>query len=310
MGAIKLSLLAAASIYLSSSEAQSNSTSNSTCTGLDTFKDGYNATGSLATPGFRVNDTYPASTWTWSQYIVNAPTSDSQNTIWRTIGLKTDPILNLSDASLPYTGCAIVPTGIKMTSETEKDDGTCSTVFSSDCLKEIQDVLKNNAASDHSETQYPCASLLGSVGQAKGSKCKGIWGGWDAVQFLPRNFTQVTNKCNINPGNSDSKSRAFFSWSVGPSTDIDNFTAYDEAIRFPLPLFTAVWLKDTSNGTNSHVYSSPSWSDTRILCLPGNTTVAGSRNITVADAAANDAGRTGVSLLGVVGLAGLVALCL
>ena len=73
--------------------------------------------------------------------------------------------------------------------------------------------------------------------------------------------------------------------------------------RFSVPAF----LRDTANGTVFNDTGNPFWSDTRVLCLPGNTTTPGSSNITVAEkAAASGAGRVGASLGAVVRLAVLV----
>jgi len=308
MGSIKSSMLIAASICLSFSNAQNNGTSNSTtaCGPEIEFKDGYNATGSLATPGFRVNESYPASTWTWSQYIVDFPINSTEYSIWKKFGLKTDPVLNLSDASLPYTGCMIAPLVTKFDSKSEKDDGTCSTVFSSDCLEEIQANLQTSASSQagRPETVSPCANLL-SFSVIKGSKCKGAWDEYFTAQNLPKNFNQSQSMeaCQGNPGNSDVTSAGFPNWGNLSATGPNDFTAYDAAIKFPQPLFVMMWLKDTTNGSGLQISSaSPPWWDIRIMCLPGNTTVAGSRNITDAVAIA---GRVEMSLIGVVGLAAL-----
>jgi hypothetical protein len=124
-------------------------------------------------------------------------------------------------------------------------------------------------------------------------------------RFLPNNFSEPLNttkpSCDPNPGNSTSDTGGFISWSHGASTASDDFTNYDKAIRFTMPLFVAVWLKDTMN-EGFHV-GQVAWSDSRVMCIPGNTTVEGSRNITQADA---DAGAERVGGMNLVALMGLV----
>jgi len=297
-------------MFLSTCIAQTNNTGGDCVSAY--FKDGYNATGSITTPGFRVNDTYPSSSWTWSQYIVDYDNGNNISAIWQTLSLKTDPVQNLSDPKIPYTACSIAPTGIKYAKNAQRDDGTCSSVFSSDCLKAIQDSMKSGAAaisgSSTSSTIEPCSQLLNGL-SSKGGKCDGVFDGWISAQFMPSNFSEprpTSSGCNYaNPGDSNATSGGFFSWSDSSGTE----TAYYDAIRFPQPIFIAAWLKDTSNGS-SFTYNTDdtTWSDTRVMCIPGNTTMAGSRNITEAEKAANAAGKAGPCLFAVVGFAVLVGI--
>lgn len=311
MGFIRSSLLVAGTIYLRIYVAATQSNETGRDCSKQPFRDGYNATGSITIPGFRVNDSYPVTAWTWSQYLVETAYDSNQSEIWQTLGLKTDPLLNLSDPKTPYTACAIAPIQVKYSAKAEKDDGTCSSVFDSDCLRAIQDSLREHASSlsgtlSGSSSVTPCGQIFDDL-SAKGKKCEGMFGGWVSSQFMPNNFSEpmpTSPGCGyFNVGDSNS-TRGFFSWSGSLGTSKGNFTAYDAAIRFPQPIFVAAWLKDTTNGSSySYDTGSPPWSDTRVMCIPGNTTVAGSRNITEADAAANDVEKIRSNLFAVVGLA-------
>ena len=110
-------------------------------------------------------------------------------------------------------------------------------------------------------------------------------------RFLPGNFTGPTSPpvCSdpTNPGNSNETNPAFFSWGDIASTAPDNFTIYDEAIKTPLPLIVATWLKDSgSQGEEGN-----GWADTKLMCIPGNVTEPGSR--TLAEATKGGAIRLG-----------------
>jgi hypothetical protein len=90
-----------------------------------------------------------------------------------------------------------------------------------------------------------------------------------------------------NPGNSNETNRAFFVWVDIASTTPDNFTIYDEAIKTPLPLIVATWLKDSvSQGEEGN-----GWADTKLMCIPENVTEPGSR--TLAEATKGGAIRLG-----------------
>jgi hypothetical protein len=106
-----------------------------------------------------------------------------------------------------------------------------------------------------------------------------MWTGSIGSRFLPGNFTGPTSPavCSdpTNPGNSNETNRAFFAWGDIASTALDNFTIYDEAIKTPLPLIVATWLKESGiqeEGGNG-------WADTKLMCIPGNVTEPGSRTL-------------------------------
>jgi hypothetical protein len=118
-----------------------------------------------------------------------------------------------------------------------------------------------------------------------------MWTGSIGSRFLSGNFTGPTSPpvCSdpTNPGNSNETNRAFFAWGDIASTAPDNFTIYDEAIKTPLPLIVATWLKDSgSQGEEGN-----GWADTKLMCIPGNVTEPGSR--TLAEATKGGAIRLG-----------------
>lgn len=64
----------------------------------------------------------------------------------------------------------------------------------------------------------------------------------------------------------------------------------------PQPIVVAAFLKNARNGSMRAVGSSTgAWADARLLCLPGNTTEPGSRNITQAQKD-NGVGKEGVTM--------------
>ncbi|KAN0112634.1 hypothetical protein V8E51_005585 [Hyaloscypha variabilis] len=266
------------------------------------FDNGYNASGSISMPGPRVNDSYPASTWTWSKYIVDLVDDDrSQSTIWQQFGLQTSPLQNLSDPSLPFTGCAIGfedPTSAG-SKTAENDDGTCTSVLTPDCVQELIASV-NATASSWSGTMSEninCLSLLPTY-QTSSSKCYQQWSGLIGTQFLPASFSSTPNPgaCQgVNPGDSNAANLSFFGWSDGTAAP-DNFTYYDRAIRSPTPFLVAMWLKPANGSGNaigvSSSGSSGAWADTQLLCIPGNKTEPGSRSIETADQAAPSASST------------------
>jgi len=309
MTIFKTSLLLSAS-FLSLSTAQSSQNGNSSiviCPKPNLFSNDYNSTGSVTVDGFRVDDSFPESTWTWSQYIANREDGNRTDPT-RTMGLKTNPVQNLSDPSIPYTGCIFVPLDVKFSSKAMQDDGTCSSVFSADCLKEIHDTIASAAAGLSGATQKSGPVDCPYFSPMKSSKCKDAWSGSISGPWLSRNFTppRTAGGCPPqNPGDSNGTSGSFFSWSTtirGSATD--NYTEYDHAILYPQPLFVSVWLKETNSSGEL-----PRWSDTRIMCIPGNVTEPGSRSATQAQADSGS-GKMGSSLFGVAASAALLVLFL
>ena len=89
----------------------------------------------------------------------------------------SSPIQNLSDPSLPYTSCVVIPNGVPISSsKAQQDDGTCSSVFSADCLSELTAYINSTAHSftgiDQTNSS-PCSELLENVSGSSSSKCKG-----------------------------------------------------------------------------------------------------------------------------------------
>lgn len=204
-----------------------------------------------------------------------------------------------------------------MNSNGARDNGTCNTVFTSACIAEII-YMVNQTASQWSDTTIAsadsttCNQLLGNIDADSSSACHNQWSGSISSRFMPRNFTGNTSPvCTpvINPGETNSTSRSFFSWAHG-STASDNYTFYDEVLLHPQPIIVAAFLKDARNRSTQVVGSSTgAWSDTRLLCLPGNTTEPGSRNITQAQR--NNGvgrGRMTMGMFAVVALTALVGL--
>ncbi|KAL3419448.1 hypothetical protein PVAG01_09670 [Phlyctema vagabunda] len=268
---------------------------NSTCNDSSSYMPFYNASGSASTPGFRVNESYPATTWTWTRYVADVPDGPGTNNVHQTLGLQTSPLQNLSDAaSLPYTGCLIALVGLSAL-ENGTDDGTCTSVIGSDCVREIISVVNASAAGlsgaeTGSSDSVSCPSLLDGLS----SGCSNLWTATNNNQFLPNNFTNLSDPdCSnpVNKGNSNSTSGAFFGWGDSESTARGDFTVYDNVISTSTPIIVTTWLKATSNVTDipSTVVTNSGWADTKLICLPANVIEAGSRNVT--KPAADSAGR-------------------
>jgi hypothetical protein len=143
-----------------------------------------------------------------------------------------------------------------------------------------------------------CADMLPGL-DSDNNECKGEWAGFVSGDFISENYTApAADECyQQNPGDSNSTNMNFISWSVPGGSTPDNFTEYDLAILYPQPVFVAVWGKQNSTDADGAL-----WSDSRVMCLPGNVTVAGSRNITEAQKASGSE-KLRSSLLGVVVLA-------
>ncbi|CZS95532.1 hypothetical protein WAI453_011412 [Rhynchosporium graminicola] len=255
----------------------------------------YNASGSISIPGFRVNDTYPESTWTWSRYVINGEKPGNRTAISQTITLQTDPIQNLTDASsLPYTGCVFAFNDLSdYKNRGNGDDGTCSSVFTSACRAHILQIVTQNAEalsarSSGSRQDFSCPSLFGSSGSltSDDSPCKDIIAGTVSSQFLSSNFTDGGNTLEpgcplVNPGNSTLEDEPFFSWQ-GASTESGNFTLYNRAVLNALPVLMVGWLKETDDKTAQSGAvggGETRWTDARLMCVSANQTRPGSRDL-------------------------------
>jgi hypothetical protein len=239
------------------------------------------------------------------------------------------PLQNLSDPSIPYTGCVITITELNSSrvKDTSKDTGNCSTVFGGDCLEEIRNSIQG-AASSYSGTpagsasNFECSNIFDilTFAQNKDSKCSAnLFTETIATQFLPNNFTGDPKPiCPItNPGDSNSTDghRAFFGWGALAETKPDNYTIYDIAVTSHMPVFVATWLKNASNTAGSYTLTPGSgWADTQIMCIPANETQPGSRNFTEAQStqtgAAEKISGMGVWAFGVASLTVLFGLFL
>ncbi|KAL2063671.1 hypothetical protein VTL71DRAFT_5476 [Oculimacula yallundae] len=303
---IVASLLAAASL-LDLVAAQDNDTRSSEdrCQGGNDdswFPNAtFNATGSLSVPGFRVNDTYPESTWTWSRYVINGEKSGNRTAISQTLTLKTDPIQNLTDASsLPYTGCVFVFNSLGSSAYKNKittENGTCNSILTPACRAHILSTAITGASrvsnrASGSSASFSCPSLFsGSLG-GDDSPCKDIDTSSFSQRFLPNNFTDGRNTREpgcplLNVGNSTLEDEPFFSWQ-GDSTQSGNFTLYDRALLNALPVLTVAWLKATSNESLLGVVQGEAdvgWTSANLMCIGANETQPGSRNFTQAERA-------------------------
>jgi len=209
------------------------------------------------------------------------------------------PVQNLSDPSLPYTGCimALLPPETGFPSAGEKDNGSCTSVLTPDCVNEILTNIQQSAQAIYLTTtgsaeSYTCPQLMDTVGDSKDSKCYQQWGGSVSSRFLTNNFTGPTYPYCLNPtnpGQSNAENQSFFSWGTGSTKGLTNYSNYDPTIRIPQPLIVATWLKAVTNSNTVDQPAQGNWADTRLLCIPGNVTTPGSRNITEADKAAGAA---------------------
>lgn len=102
------------------------------------------------------------------------------------------PLQNLSDPSLPYTGCILVPFGTLASKDAANDNGSCTSVLSNECLQEIISTVNGTAAglSGSSRLAFSdCSQLLGTIGTPT-SKCANLWpAGFGSAGFLPKTFT-------------------------------------------------------------------------------------------------------------------------
>ncbi|KAK0104437.1 hypothetical protein ONS95_004727 [Cadophora gregata] len=295
-------LLAAASLFGSSGAQNDTQQPGDSCQGMQRNNDWfpnaiYNASDSVSVPGFRVNDTYPESTWTWTRYVNWHSTFNDRRAIAQTITLQTDPIQNLTDASaLPYTGCVVVFSDLGSNSnyknEGSSENGSCNTILTSECRTHLLNTVTTNAASlsgqiSGSRSSFSCLELFGAGGSPNSDgPCEGQWSETLSSQFLPNNFTDRTNVaepgCPVtNVGNSTLEDGVFFSW-LQPGTQVNNFTLYDRAVLNALPVLTVAWLKATGGETGNQVVvqgEGGAWLDARLMCITANQTQPGSRNL-------------------------------
>jgi hypothetical protein len=192
------------------------------------------------------------------------------------------PLENLLDPSYPYNGCIVIPLHVVTSNpNANKDDGTCSSVLSSDCLAELKSQLTR--AIDSTTGYSGCGDILGNVGTSPTSKCYQAWdpSGYSASRLIPFNTT-ADEQCNLNPGNSDASNPSFLSWHYDNYSDApNNFTNYDHAILFPQPVFVVAYTNSSGSTTSS------------IMCIPANNTTPGSRTVGEADGTSTSSGAMG-----------------
>lgn len=199
--------------------------------------------------------------------------------------------MNLSDPSLPYTGCIIIPRSVRVAGR--EDDGSCSGIFNSGCISEILSKVNASAAAfsgtqKGSAAAFSCPQLIQSITTSSSSKCASQWHGSTSTEFLANNFsTEGTSSRRCIPTNETG--HPFFGWAKEPNPRAD-FSDYDQAIRTPHPMIVTVWLKATDHDLDDPKRDSPGWADTKLFCIPANNTVPGSRNLTVANRAAGGGG--------------------
>ncbi|KAG4429809.1 hypothetical protein IFR05_014709 [Cadophora sp. M221] len=245
----------------------------------------YNASGSATVPGFRINSSYPESTWTWTRYVnQNIDLESNTSTVEETLGLVTDPVQNLSSRSqTPFAACVFVFNEFnKYKNDGSKENGTCNTMLTSECKEHLLATSRSNAyslsGSSFSNGVVSCPSLLGAlVATASDSPCRGQWTGVVSSPFLSQNSTDASppppgsRVCPVeNLGNSTARDRAFLSWGDWEGFATDNYTAYDRAVRNVLPVLTVAWLKNTTYLDG--------WSDSRLFCLNAVQTTPESRS--------------------------------
>ncbi|KAL5315203.1 hypothetical protein ACEPPN_017854 [Leptodophora sp. 'Broadleaf-Isolate-01'] len=160
----------------------------------------YNASGSATVPGFRVNHSYPDSTWTWTRYVSwDIDFETNRSSVEETLGLATDPVLNLSSRSqTPFAACVFVFNEFdKYKNDGRKENGTCNTILTSECKDHLLATSRSNAYSlsgrSFSDGIVSCPSLLGAlVATASDSPCRGQWTGVVSSPFLSQNSTGAT----------------------------------------------------------------------------------------------------------------------
>lgn len=62
---------------------------------INSFEHGYNASGSITIPGFRINDSYSASSWTFTRSISALNTSNNERELTQDISLQTSYVPHL-----------------------------------------------------------------------------------------------------------------------------------------------------------------------------------------------------------------------
>jgi len=203
------------------------------------------------------------------------------------------PSLNLTDTNaLPYTGCYMTLVGFDDKKKHAKDDGTCKTIFTKECLAEIIAIANSSAQSvsgsyKGNNTYFSCSDLTKDVIVNETSKCWGQWTFSASTQFLPdssltANATNQDDRSCPSIDKSDPLARSQFHRFWFPDKGVDNFQSYDEALRNPLPLLVSTWLKeDLSEDSYMRKYGGGP-ADTRVICLPANVPTPGSRNLTEA----------------------------
>ncbi|KAE8441687.1 hypothetical protein EG329_004560 [Mollisiaceae sp. DMI_Dod_QoI] len=270
-------LLITALPILTCSTARASTCSNGT----------FNATGSLTESGPRINDTYPASQWTLSNLISESPNPDAPHVsvVRHTFELQTSPFQNFSDSEFPFAGCLIfVPTFVRSWANGIHDDGTCSSVLDPDCLAELITNINATAAkiSGTSNATDPesCSSLQTVMSNMDNidstSKCSSHWSSPIFTFLSDPGSAYLPNSdpaCSMVDVNANSTAIFKNGWTSFGQAEGD-YLGYDAALRVPTPMIVAVWSKPGIT---------IGWADTKVMCVPGNQTIAaGSRDVDAA----------------------------
>ena len=248
--------------------------------------------------------------------MMNTAESNNKTKTWETIGLETrsasycsvyidgtltasSPLLNLSDPNLPFRACLVAPMDFNQTnSKAANDDGTCSSVFSNECVTDMNKFLKNYAEEQAkgASSRTNCGGL-GMLISRNVTSCKGISGSFTSGTFTGGQSKTKAGCEPFNAGRSGPGTGSLFGWSNGIQ---DGFMRYDNAITTPAPLFVIAWRNKTTGGGL--------WSDSRFMCVAANVTKAGSRS--VQEARKSGAARLGVTSGLFIGLMSLLVVVL
>lgn len=188
------------------------------------------------------------------------------------------PVQNLSDPSLPYSGCVIVLSGFTPSDGAANDSGNCSSVLSSACVKEIISGV-NKTASLLSGISVAsgdtCSQLVTSFATGSGSECENFSFTAENFTFPPTSVDTVggpgsNGGCRVaNAGDSNSADLAFIEWD-----DDDTAATFTEVTQISQPIIFASWLKPTK-GSSGPVFGS---ADTQLMCIPVSTEHSSSGN--------------------------------
>ncbi|KAG4441558.1 hypothetical protein IFR05_002943 [Cadophora sp. M221] len=200
-----------------------------------------------------------------------------------------------------------------------KDDGSCNTVLSSDCVKDILKYVNSTAQGISgtymgNSSYFKCSDLTKHLPEGKKSACWQKWSVSASSRFLPdssltANATnyRVRTCPSVDKEETNPFARNVFNTFHFNENGPNNFTSYDKALRNPLPMIVATWLKE-DHSKRVKWEQGPSFVGTKLICIPANVSSPGSR--TLAEALKSDSparSRGGMIVVGMLSLAiGLV----